>query len=80
MKYPCDECLVDVICTTICYDLIFFSDYIVSNSINPDWIKNRNRFDRLRICILMYGGRAARIDRIDNAIVKQWNAGGMFYE
>ena len=75
MKYPCETCLVDVMCTDVCSDLIFFSDDLVSYDIDPLLVKTEIRYNRIRKCVLSYGARfsSGRICRVDNGIVHQWN-------
>ncbi len=44
MKNPCEECLVKVVCTNPCDDLIKFSREITKKDPNPtkylNWLKN----------------------------------------
>lgn len=73
-KYPCEECLVDMICTgtNICDSLIFFSDYIEGfASIHEDFVSTDNRFNRLRYCLLKFGGNADRIIKADNGLLRR---------
>ncbi len=70
MKYPCDECLVDVVCSEICDNLIFFSDHLTSY-IPRFLVQTEARFNRLRLCILKYGGESERVVKLDNNIVAQ---------
>jgi hypothetical protein len=71
-RYPCEECLVDTMCTEICYKLIFYSDYL--NTYIPDFlVSTENRMNRLRTCILKYGGPSERVVKLDNYIIGRWN-------
>ncbi len=72
MKYPCEDCLVDVMCRDICDDLIFFSDHL-GYYIPRFLVKTPLRFSRLRHCVLKYGGGAKRVVTLDNHIVAKWN-------
>ena len=73
-KYPCEGCLVDVVCDSIniCDQLIFFSDYLESfSSIHEDFISTQLRFDRLRFAVLKFGGNADRIIKVDNGLLRK---------
>ena len=72
MKYPCEGCLVDVVCKDICDDLIFFSDHL-GYYIPRFLVQTKPRFERLRFCILKYGGGSKRVVTLDNYIVREWN-------
>jgi len=72
MLYPCDACPVDVMCTTICDNLIFFSD-LLTCGVQDYFINTRVRMDRLRLCILKYGSDPDRMVRLDNDIIRKWN-------
>jgi hypothetical protein len=53
MKYPCEDCLVDVICIKSCDKLIFFLDSLIGTTgkyIHPEWIENKNKMERLLHC------------------------------
>jgi hypothetical protein len=74
MKYPCSECLVDPICNEPCNNLILFSDHISNyRSIKKHYISTRSRFERLRSCILNFGGHAERIVRIESDMLFKYS-------
>jgi hypothetical protein len=72
MKYPCETCLVDVICMEICNDLIFFSDDL-TRSVPTISVNTERRKLRLQLCILKYGGPSERVVRLDNDLMSRWN-------
>jgi hypothetical protein len=72
VTYPCEECLIDVVCKEFCNNLIFYSDYLMFKTPDgvPEFlIKTDIRFNRLRYCILEYGGPAERVVRLDNYLI-----------
>jgi len=72
MKYPCEECLVDVIYTEVCDDLIFYSDNLTPR-IPKFLVSTENRAKRLRTCILNYGGDFDRKIKLGSALVASRN-------
>ena len=53
--YPCEGCLVDVVCIDPCDELIFFSDNLNTTNIPYETIKTANRLERVSNCVLKYG-------------------------
>lgn len=70
MKYPCEECLVDVLCMYICDAFIFFSDHLYSSYIPKFVVKTDLRYWRVRHYIIRYGGEPSRGSRLWTAVVR----------
>lgn len=75
MIYPCERCIVDVICIDPCTDLIFFSDELKNSNMLLDFVKTTPRKDRLEFCILKYAsGGANRKVKLHSRLAELWNA------
>lgn len=64
MKYPCDGCIIDMMCRDPCGELIFFSDDLNSTTILYEFINTRERLARFDVCILKYASGGARRTKI----------------
>ena len=54
MIYPCNTCLVDVMCLDVCDKFIWYMDEIKSTSVRNHLIKSESRYKRSRKYALLY--------------------------
>ena len=55
-KYPCEGCIVDVICKDPCSKMIFFTDELKSIYFDFEHIKSQERTERLYLAIIKFAG------------------------
>jgi hypothetical protein len=54
MVYPCENCIVDIMCLKCCDKFIWYMDEIKSTSVRNHLIKSESRYKRSRKSALLY--------------------------
>ena len=72
--YPCEGCLVDVMCIDPCDELIFFSDDLNTTNIPYEILKTSVRLARMNCCVLKYAsGGWNRRAKLNFKLTEMWN-------